>query len=170
MQEDLSRLVGHERFEMKPVFEPGGRLDLEVELVVAHLDRGRVVEVLDGRGCAVWSASSARCRTGTGRRLRSSLSIQTRRTARRSQNALPPSADRGRPLPSGARRQHRARLRPARAPARARQARSQRGALLGQGPPGVGIFTAPVTGCSRRMRRSQRASGVGSVRCSRASP
>ena len=63
-------------------------------------------------------------------------------------------ADRGRPLPPRARRQHRARLGPARAPARARPAAAEGGAPLGQGAPaGARTSTASATGCSRPNER-----------------
>jgi hypothetical protein len=73
-----------------------------------------VVEVLDGRSRRTSSATCAR--RMSVRRSRSSRSIPTARTARRSR---PPtgSADRLRSLPPAARRQHRTRHSQARAPA-----------------------------------------------------
>ena len=77
----------------------------------------------------------------------------------RSLRGLPPGdpqraavgADRGRPLPPRARRQHRARLGPARAPARARAGAGRRGrAAPARAPAGARTSTAPATGCSRR--------------------
>jgi transposase len=97
----------------------------ELAIVVSDLDRKRVVEVLDGRTRSRWSASAlAARRPQAGDRGRLDRPLR----------GLPPSdpkraaggADRDRRLPPRARRQHRARLGPARAPARGRAGASRR--------------------------------------------
>jgi zinc-finger of transposase IS204/IS1001/IS1096/IS1165 len=91
----------------------------ELATVVSDLDRRRVVGGLDAAAAGAWSATCARCPSRTGMPSRWSRSTPTR---------LPPGdpggaargADRCRPLPPRARREHRARLGPARTPARGR--------------------------------------------------
>ena len=120
----------------------------ELATVVSDLDRRRVVEVLDGRSRRRVERY-LRSLPEERRRAIEVVSIDPYEAYRQAiRNELPVGADRGRPLPPRARRQHRARLGPARAPARARPAPAQGGAPLGQAAPaGARTSTASATGC-----------------------